>query len=175
MGFITDLPTTSKQHDSIMVMVDKLSKVAHFIPLNFTHKKDEVARIFTKELSRMHGLRKAIVYDRDTKFTSNFWRSIYQHLGTQLNFNITYHPQINGQTERVNQVIENILQMYVMDKPSKWKDYLLLVEFAYSNGHQASLNMRPFEVLYGRRCRTPVSWDNPVNREVIGLDILKDM
>ena len=74
---------------------------------------------------------------------------------------------MDGQTERVNQILEDMLRMYVMDNPSKWEDYLHLVEFSYNNGHQASLKMSPFEVLYGRGCRTPVSWDNPVNRVVL--------
>jgi hypothetical protein len=93
------------------------------------------------------------VSDRDPKFTSNFWKGF----GTNLNFNTTYHPESYGKTERVNQVIEDMLRMYVMDKPSKWEDYLNLVEFDYNNGYQASLNMSPFEALYGKKCNTLVS------------------
>ena len=119
----------------------------------------------------MHGLPKAIVYDRGVKFTSKFWKGLFADLGTKLNFSTSYHPQ----TERVNQVLEDMLPMYVMDKPSKWEDYLHLVEFAYNNGHQVSLGMSPYEALYGRRCRKPVTWDNPLNRVVIGLELLKDM
>jgi hypothetical protein len=80
-----------------------------------------------------------------------------------------------GRQERVNQVIEDMLRMYVMDKPSKWEDYLHLVEFSYNNGYQASLKMSPFEALYGRKCNTPVSWDNPTDRVVLGPELLKDM
>ena len=116
----------------------------------------------------MHGLPKAIVSDKDVKFTSNFWKGLFTDLGTKLNFSTAYHPQTDGKTERVNQVLEDMLRMYVMDKPTKWEDYLHLVEFAYNNGHQASLGMSPYEALYGRRCRTPVTWDNPVNRIVLG-------
>ena len=93
---------------------------------------------------------------------------MFADLGTKINFSTAYHPQIDGQTETVNQVLEDMLRMYVMDKPTKWEDYLHLVEFAYNNGHQASLGMSPYEDLYGRRCRTPVTWDNPVNRIVLG-------
>jgi hypothetical protein len=168
MDFITGLPMTVKKHDSIMVVVDKLSKVAHFIPVKSTHKANDIANIFMKEIFRLHGLPKAIISDRDTKFTSNFWKGLFQELGTQLKFSTAYHPQTDGQTERVNQVLEDMLSMYVMDKPSKWEDYLHLVEFAYNNGHQASLGMSPFEALYGKGCRTPVNWDNPVNRVVLG-------
>ena len=81
---------------------------------------------------------KVIVFDRDVKFTSNFWKGLFADLGTKLNFSTAYHPQADGKTERVNQVFEDMLRMYVMDKPTKWEDYLHLVEFAYKNGHQAS-------------------------------------
>jgi transposase InsO family protein len=114
-----------------------------------------------KEVARLHGIPKAIVSDRDPKFTSNFWKGLFKGFGTNLNFNTTYHPQTDGKIERVNQVIEDMLQMYVMDKPSKWEDYLYLVEFSYNNGYHASLKMSPFESLYGRKCNTLVSWDNP--------------
>jgi hypothetical protein len=85
--------------------------------------------------------------EKDSKFTSKFWKAF----GTSLNFITTYHRDIDGKTERVNQVIEDMLRMYVMDKPSKWEDYLHLVEFSYNNGYQSSLNMNTFEALYGRK------------------------
>ena len=111
---------------------------------------------------------KEIVFDTDVKFTSNFWEGLFADLGTKLNLSTAYHPHTDGQTERVNQVLKYMLRMYVMDKPTKWEDYLYLVEFAYNNGQQASLGMSPYEVLYGRRCRTPVTWDNPVNMIMLG-------
>jgi hypothetical protein len=92
-----------------------------------------------------------------------------------LNFNTTYHPESDGKIERVNRVIEDMLRMYVMDKPSKWEDYLHLVEFTYNNGYQASLKMSPFEALYGKKCNTPVSRDNLADRVVFGLELLKEM
>ena len=95
----------------------------------------------------MHGLPKAIVSDRNVKFNSNFWKGLFADLGTQLNSDISYHLQIDGQTERVNQVLEDMLCMYVMDKPTKWGDYLHLVEFSYNNGQQESLGMSPYEAL----------------------------
>jgi hypothetical protein len=175
MDFITGLPRTSKQHDSIMVVVDKLTKAAHFIPLKTTHRAADVADIFLKEVARLHGIPKTIVSDRDPKFTSNFWRGLFKGFRTNLNFSTTYHPESDGQTERVNRVIEDMLRMYVMDKPSRWEDYLHLVEFAYNNGYHASLKMSPFEALYGRKCNTPVSWDNPADRVVVGPELLKEM
>jgi hypothetical protein len=101
-----------------------------------------------REITRLHGIPKTIVSDRDPKFTSKFWKGLFKGFRTNLNFSTAYHPESDGQTERVNRVIEDILRMYVMDKPSKWEDYLHLVEFAYNNGYQASLKMSPFEALY---------------------------
>ena len=128
-----------------------------------------------KEIFKLHGLPKAIIFDRDTKFTSNFWKGLFADLGTKLNFITSYHPQTNGQTKRVNQVLEDMLRMHVMDKPTKREDYLHLVEFAYNNGQQESLGMSPYESMYGRRCRTPMTWDNPVNMIVLGPELLKEM
>ena len=96
-------------------------------------------------------------------------------MGTKVNFSTAYHPHTDGQIERVNQVLEDMLRMYVMDKPNKWEDYLHLVEFSYNNGQHASLGMSPYEALYGRRCRKPVTWDNPVNRVILGPELLKEM
>ena len=100
---------------------------------------------------------------------------MFADLGTKLNFSTAYHPQTDGQTERVNQVLEDMLRMYVIDKPTKREDYLHLVEFAYNNGQQASFGMSPYEALYGRRCRTLVTWDNLVNKVVLGSELLKEM
>src|SRR5713226_4590709 len=128
-----------------MVLVDRLTKEAHFILVKSTHETDDIAKIFMKEIFKLHGLPKAIVSDRDVKFTSNFWKGLFAYLGTKLNFSTAYHPQIDGKTERVNQVLEDMLRMYVMDKPTKWQDYLHLVEFSYNNGQQASLGMSLYE------------------------------
>jgi hypothetical protein len=175
MDFIAGLPRIGKQHESIMVVMDKLKKAAHFISLKTTHKVADVANIFMNEVARLHGIPKTIVSDRDPKFTSNFWKGLFKGFKTNLNFSTTYHLESYGQTEQVNRVIEDILRMYVMDKPSKWEDYLHLVEFAYNNGYQTSLKMSPFEALYGRKCNTLVSWDNPVDRAVVGPELLKEM
>ena len=175
MDFITGLLMTWRQHDSIMVVVDMLTKAAHFIPVKSMHKTDDIANIFMKEIFKLHGLPKAIVSDRDVKFTSNFWKELFVDLGTQLNFGTTYNPHTDGYTERVNHVLEDMFHMYVMDKTTKWEDYLHLVEFAYNNGQKPSLGIGSYEALYGKRCRTLVTWDNPVNRVVLGPELLKEM
>jgi hypothetical protein len=100
---------------------------------------------------------------------------LFKGFGTSLNFSTTYHPQLDGQIARVNRVIEDMMIMYVVDKPSKWEDYLHLVEFAYNNGYQYSLRMSPFESFYSRKCNSLVSWDNPLDIVVLGPEFLKDM
>ena len=126
IDFITKLPQSSGRHDSIMVVVDKLTKATHFVPVKSTHKAADIAEIYMKEITRLHGIPKAIVSDRDLKFTSNFWKGLFKEFGMGLNLSIAYHPQTDGQTERVNQVNEDMLRMSVMDQPSKWEDYLYL-------------------------------------------------
>eukprot|EP00253_Pinus_taeda_P036268 PITA_36268 len=175
MDFITSLPQTRKNHDSIMVVVDKLSKTAHFIPVHSTYKAVQIAHLFMQNVFRLHGLPKVIISDRDVKFTSTFWRTLFAELGTQLNFSTAYHPQTDGQTKRVNQVLEDMLRAYVMTKPTQWEEYLHLVEFAYNNGYHTSTQLSPFEVLYGRKCRTPSSWGGPEDKLSLGPEMLKEM
>jgi hypothetical protein len=157
MDFIKRLPKMNKQHDSIMVVVEKLTKAYHFVPMKKMHTITNIVEIFMKEIVRLHGIPRTIISDRDMKFTSNFWRGLFKGFGSNLKFITMYHPQTDGKIERVNRMIEYMMRMYVMDKPSKCEDYLHLVDFAYNNGHQDSLRMSPFEALYGRKCNTLVS------------------
>ena len=119
-----------------MVVVDKLSKAPHFIPVKTTYKAANIADIFMKQIFCLHGIPKVIISDKDPKFTSDFWKSLFKGLNTTLNFSTSFHPQTGGQTERVNQVLEYMLRMYVKKQPSKWEDYLHLVEFSYNNHSQ---------------------------------------
>jgi len=119
--FITGLPKSTKQNDSMMVVVDKLSKAMHFIPVKSTYKVVNIVDIFMKYFFRLHGIPKVIISDRDVNFTGNFWKTLFKGLDTKLNFSTTYHPQTDGQTERVNQILEDMLRMYVMNKPCKWE------------------------------------------------------
>eukprot|EP00253_Pinus_taeda_P016913 PITA_16913 len=175
MDFITGLPKTKRNNDSIFVVVDKLSKAAHFIPVQSTYRAAQIAHIFMQNIFKLHGLPKTIISDCDVKFTSAFWKTLFAELGTQLNFNTAYHPQTDGQTERVNQMVEDMLRAYVMQKPTRWEDYLHLVEFAYNNGYHTSTQMSPFEVMYGRKCRTPTSWGGPEDKLSLGPEMLKEM
>ena len=134
-----------------MVVVDKLSKETHFIPIKTTHKAANIADMFMKEIFWLHEISKVIISNRDPKFTGNFSKSLYKGLDTKFNFITSYHLQTNGQIERFNQVLEDMLQMYVRYYPKKWEDYLHLVEFAYNNHYQDSTKVSPFEILYGSK------------------------
>eukprot|EP00253_Pinus_taeda_P008909 PITA_08909 len=173
--FITGLPQSKKNNDSIMVVVDKLSKAAHFIPVQYTFRVVQITHVFMQNIFKLHGLPKTIISDQDVNFTLVFWKTLFEELGTQLNFSTTYHPQDDGQTEQVNQVVEDMLRAYVMQQPTKWEDYLHLVEFAYNNGYNSSLQMSHFEMLYGRKCRTASSWSGPEDKVMLGPKMLKQM
>ena len=151
-----------------MVVVDKITKATHFILVKMTHKETNIVEIYVKEIVGLHGVPEVIVSDTDTTFTFNFWKGLFKGFGNNLNFSTTYHPKSDGYMERVNQIIEDMLRMYVMDQPSKLEDYLHLVEFAYKNGYQTSWKMKLFESLYGRKFNTPVRWNNPTNKVIIG-------
>jgi hypothetical protein len=135
IGFITKLPIIVKQHDSILIVVDKLTKAAHFILVKFIHKATNIVEIYMKEINILHGLPKAIISYRYFNFTSNFWKCLFKGFRTNLNFSTTYHLELDGKIERAKQKIEDVLRMYVMDNPFKWEECLHLVEFAYNNGY----------------------------------------
>jgi hypothetical protein len=122
IDLITKLPRMMKQHDSIMVVVDKLTKATHFIPIKTTHKAKNITNIYMKEVSGIHGVPREIVSEKYSKFTSKFLQGLFKGFGTNLNLSTTYHPESNGKTERTNMIIEHMLRMYVMDQPSKWED-----------------------------------------------------
>jgi hypothetical protein len=131
-----------------MVVIDKLSKSTHFIPVKSTYKEINITEIFMKKIFRLHGIPKMVISDRDVKFTSTFWKESFAGLDTNLNFSTSYHPQTDGQTKRTNQIVKDMLQMYIRTKPNKWEECLQLVEFAYNNGYHTSAKMSPFEALY---------------------------
>jgi hypothetical protein len=127
MDFITRLPRPTKKNDAIMVVVEKLSKYAHFVPVKSTCKEIYIANIFMKEIFILHRMPREIVSDRDTQFTSIFWKSLMASFETKLLFSTTYHPQTDVKEERVNQILEYMLRMHVIHHPKKWEDYQPLV------------------------------------------------
>jgi transposase InsO family protein len=122
----------------------------------------------------LHGVPKKIVSDRGTQFTSHYWQKIHESLGTKLNFSTAYHPQTDGQTERINQILEDMLRACALQYGTSWDKSLPYAEFSYNNSYQKSLQMAPFEALYGRKCRTPLFWNQIGESQVFGPDVLKD-
>ena len=159
MDFIVGLPKVQRGYNALWVIVDRLSKSAHFIPIKDTTTSDQLGQIYVKEIVRLHGVPKVIVSDRDARFTAAFWNGLQKALGTRVSLSTAYHPQTDGQTERTNQVIEDMLRACCMDHKANWNDILPLVEFAYNNSYQATIKMAPYEALYGRKCRSPLHWD----------------
>jgi hypothetical protein len=158
MDFVVGFPLTSHRHNAILVIVDKLTKSADFILVRDTYDVTDVACVFVSEVICLHRIPKKIILDRYSRFTSRFWTSLQSTLGMQLNISMAYHPETDGRTKRVNQVMEDMLRMYVMDNQTHWAKYISLVEFSYNNNFHSSIRMPPYEALYGRPCRTPLSW-----------------
>jgi transposase InsO family protein len=134
--------------------VDQLTKVAHFIPVKTTYSGPQLIELYMSRIVCLHGVPKKIVSDRGTQFTSKFWEMLHEILNTQLRFSSAYHPQTNGQTERVNQILDDMLRACALQYRRSWDKSLPYAEFSYNNSYQESLKMAPFEMLYGRRCRT---------------------
>ncbi|KAD7478941.1 hypothetical protein E3N88_02077 [Mikania micrantha] len=158
MDFITKLPRTSRNHDSIWVIVDRLTKSAHFLPIREDYSMDRLAKLYVNEIVSRHGVPISIISDRDSRFMSRFWQTLQEALGTQINMSTAYHPQTDGQTERTNQTLEDMLRSCVIDFGGSWDIHLPLVEFSYNNSYHTSIQCAPFEALYGRKCRSPICW-----------------
>ena len=139
-------------------MVDRLTKSAHFIPVRTDYSLNKLAELYIAEIVRLHGVPMSIISDRDPRFTSRFWKKLQEALVTKLNFSTAFHPQTDGQSERVIQVLEDMLRCCVLEFGGSWEKYLSLIEFAYNNSYQSSIQMAPYEALYGRKCRTPLYW-----------------
>jgi hypothetical protein len=132
------------------------------------------AELYIVRVLSLHGVPKKIVSDRGPQFVSKFWEELHKSLGTKLLHSSTYHPQTSGQTERVNKILEDMLQACVLESPQKWDDCLPLAEFSYNNSYQESIKMAPFEALYGQRCRTPLKWSEPGEKWFFRLDMVKE-
>ncbi|GKB06258.1 putative reverse transcriptase domain-containing protein [Tanacetum coccineum] len=158
MDFVTKLPKSSSGHDTIWVVVDRLTKSAHFLPIREDYKTEKLAKIYTNEIVARHGVPVSIISDRDGRFTSHLWQAFQEALGTRLDMSTAYHPQTDGQSERTIQTLEDMLRACVMDFGGSWDTHLPLIEFSYNNSYHTSIKCAPFEALYGRKCRSPVIW-----------------
>jgi transposase InsO family protein len=150
--------------------VDGLTKTTHFLLVHTTHRAERYAEIYIDQIVRLHGIPRTIISDRGTQFVARFWEQLQKSLGTIVIRSSAYHPQTDGQTERVNQILEDMLRACVIHYGKNWDKYISLAEFSYNNNYQSSLKMAPFEALYGRRCRTPLNWSQAGEREIFGPD-----
>ena len=158
MDFITQLPATVNGYDAIVVFVCRLTKMAHFVPTYTTLTAVELAYLYIAHIVKLHGLPKEIISDRDSKFTSHFWRALCDIMGTKQGLSTAFHPQTDGQTERVNRVLEEMLRHYISADHTDWHNHLAMAEFAYNNNayHESTKNT-PFWLNYGRHPCTPVT------------------
>ncbi|WVZ89507.1 hypothetical protein U9M48_035900 [Paspalum notatum var. saurae] len=174
MDFIIGLPRTQSGFDSIWIVVDRLTKVAHFIPVKTTYTGAKLAELYMSRVVCWHRVPKKIVPDRGTQFTSHFWKRLHESMDTKLNFSLAYHPQTDGQTERTNQILEDMLRACALQYGTSWDKSLPYAEFFYNNSYQASIKMLPFQALYGTRCRTPLHWDQPGEKQIFGPKIIEE-
>jgi hypothetical protein len=174
MDFIVGLPRTQAGYDSIWVIVDRLTKVAHFIPVKTAYSGAKLAELYMSRIVCLYGVLKKIATDRGSQFTSKFWEKLHESMDTKLNFSSAYHSQTDGQTERANQILEDMLKACALKYGKSWDKSLSYVDFSYNNSYQASIEMAPFEALYGRQCRTPLFWSQTRESHVFGPEVLRD-
>ncbi|KAD2805797.1 hypothetical protein E3N88_39174 [Mikania micrantha] len=171
MDFIGGLPM-SKGFNVILVVVDRLSKYAHFVALKHPYTAKGVADLFVKEVIRHHGIPKSIVSDRDPLFISNFWQEIFRLQGTKLHMSSAYHPETDGQTEVVNRCLEAYLRCFVVDQPKAWAQWLPWAEFWYNSTFHSSTGVTPFEMVYGRRPPTVFQYSQgEIRVEAVARDL----
>ncbi|TYH10761.1 hypothetical protein ES288_A07G202600v1 [Gossypium darwinii] len=174
MDFVSGLPLTARKNDSIWVVVDRLTKSTHFIPMRTDYSLEKLGDLYVSEIVRLHGVPLSIIFGRDPRFTSRFWRKLQEALRTKLNFSTAFHPQTNDQLERIIQILEDLLWCCFLEFQGGWERYLPLVEFTYNNSYQSSLKMAPYEALYGRRCRTPLNWTELRENQIHGVNLVKE-
>nr|KYP62559.1 Retrotransposable element Tf2 [Cajanus cajan] len=170
--FIIGLPRSARNSDVIWVIVDRLTKCAHFLPVNIKWSLENLTQLYMREIVWLHWVPSSIISDRDPRFTSKFWQSLHQALGTKLRLSFAYHPQTDGQSERTIQSLEDLLRACVLDHLGSWEEVLPLVEFMYNNSFHASIRMVSFKALYGKRCRTPLCWYQDGESVVVGLKLI---
>ncbi|GJX46455.1 retrotransposon protein, putative, ty3-gypsy subclass [Tanacetum coccineum] len=174
MDFVTKLPKTASGQDMIWVIVDRLTKSAHFLPAKENDSMEKLTRQYLKEVVSRHGVPVSIISDRDGRFVSQFWQSLQEAFGTQLDMSTAYHPETDGQSERTIQTLEDMLRACVIDFGKGWDRHLPLIEFSYNNSYHTSIKAAPFEALYGRKCRSPICWAEVGDAQLTGPEIVRE-
>jgi hypothetical protein len=172
MDFIVGLPPTGCKFNCIWVIIDWLTKSAHFIPVHTRYRAEKYAELYISRILCLYGVLKTIISDWDPQFVARFWEQLHASMEMRLIHSSTYHPQTDGQTERVNQILEDMLWACVLNYPDKWDKCLPLADFSYNNSYLESLRKAPFEALYGCHCRIPVNWIEPGERMIFGPDLV---
>jgi hypothetical protein len=170
MNFALGLPGTKRGSDSVFVVVDRFSKMAHFIPCHKTDTASHGADLFFIEIVHLHGVPNTIVFDRDAKFLSHFWRTLWFKLGTKLLFYTTCHPQTDGQIEVVNQTLSTMLRAVLKDNLRLWEECLPHFDFAYNRSIHCPTKLSPFMVVYGFNPRAPIDSLPLPTSEIVNLD-----
>ncbi|CAN6711383.1 unnamed protein product [Malus baccata var. baccata] len=160
MDFVYKLPCTQNGYDGIWVIVDWLTKSAHFIPVREKYPLSRLAKLFISKIVKYHGVPVDIISDRDPRFTSKFW--------------IAFQEALDGQSERTIQTLEDMLRSSVLQFGDGWHDCLDLMKFIYNNSYHSSIGMAPFEALYGKSCRTPLCWSEVGERVLVGPEIVEE-
>nr|GEZ77755.1 hypothetical protein [Tanacetum cinerariifolium] len=174
MDFLTKLPRTSSGHDTIRVIVDRLTKSTYFLPMYEDYKMDRLARLYLYEIVARHGVPISIISNRDSRFTLKFWQSMQEALGTRLDMSTAYHPQTDGQSERTIQTLEDMLRACVLDFRRSWDVHLPLIGFSYNNSYHSSVRCASFEAFYGRKCRSPIMWAEVGEDQLIGHELVQE-
>ena len=166
MDFITHLPETPSGNSALYVVVDRLSKMVHLMPMSDSASAEDVAQLYIDNVVRLHGCPREFISDRDSRFTGRFWKAFCEGLGIQGKMSTAFHPQTDGNTEKVNAVLQDMLRHYVSPAQNSWDTHLSAVEFAINNSYHESIQTTPFRLLYGQNPLTPPSLripkvDNP--------------
>ena len=173
MDFVFKLLPTVQRYDDIWVVVDRLTKSAHFLPIREKFSPQKLAKLFMNHIVSLHGVPVSIISDRDPRFTSRFWKGLMKELGVKLNLSTAFHPQTDRQYERTIQTLEDMWRSCVLQFKGHWNEYLPLAEFTYNNNYHSSIEMSPYEALYGKQCRTPLCWNETGERKLLGHEIVQ--
>ncbi|XP_057250104.1 uncharacterized protein LOC130591186 [Beta vulgaris subsp. vulgaris] len=158
----------------VWVIVDRLTKVAKFVPMKDNWSMEQCGKVYVDQVVRHHGVPSTIVSDRDSRFLSHFWEALQKAFGTDVLKSTAFHPATDGQSERTIQTLEDMLRACALDYPKTWDEMLALIEFSYNNSYHSSIKMAPFEALYGRKCRSPLCWNDISETVTLGPQMIED-